>query len=91
MMIIALLAGKEGARNIMMFFAALGLLATGLAMLQNWELLSSAWVPGLAKAIFLAVLGFGFFTNGWCLWALSRPQVQHYLYLRSLPEGLRDE
>ena len=34
-MIIALLAGKEGARNIMMFFAALGLLATGLAMLQN--------------------------------------------------------
>lgn len=80
--------GKEGARNLLMLLAVLGLLGGifGVVLAVIAVLAGGAQGGGAGAVLFgivavsVVVLG----QNGFALWCLSRRDVQHWMFQKSL-------
>jgi hypothetical protein len=88
LLLLGVLKGKEGARNLLMLFAVLGLL-TGvfgivLALMAAPSVVggsTSDWIAIVAIALTSLVI---LIQNGFALWCLSRRDVQNWMFQRSL-------
>jgi hypothetical protein len=75
--------GKEGARNLLMMLAGIGLMFSIFAVLVGILALASAPNP-LGGIVVLFAAAFALGQNGFCLWCLRQPDVQHWMYQKSL-------
>jgi hypothetical protein len=89
LLLLGVMKGKEGARNLLMLFAVLGLLTGAfgviLAVIAGSSVAgggsSSDWIAiGAIVLTSLVIL----IQNGFALWCLSRRDVQNWMFQRSL-------
>jgi hypothetical protein len=89
LLLLGVLKGKEGARNLLMLLAVLGLLTGAfgviLAVIAGSSIAgggsSSDWIAvGAIVLTSLVIL----IQNGFALWCLSRRDVQNWMFQRSL-------
>ncbi len=81
LLLFGVLKGSEGVRNILMFFAVIGLLFGVFAMVTTGALLIAS--GGLAGIVARGGLGVSMDESAFLLWCLSQKDVQMWMFHRS--------